>query len=66
MRRLALLWGTAWSGQIQHPRTTLNNGIIHYAPQTPTHTHRPHPSPDTDKAAVESVRKWLEVNGERP
>ena len=28
--------------------------------------HRPHPSPDTDKAAVESVRKWLETNGVRP
>lgn len=28
--------------------------------------HRPHPSPDTDKAAVESVRKWLEANGVRP
>ncbi len=22
--------------------------------------HRPHPSPDTDKGAVTSVRKWLE------
>ena len=28
--------------------------------------HRPHPSPDTDKAAVESVRKWLETNGVKP
>ena len=28
--------------------------------------HRPHPSPDTDKAAVESVRKWLEINGVKP
>ena len=28
--------------------------------------HRPHPSPDTDKAAVESVRKWLENNGVKP
>ena len=25
--------------------------------------HRPHPSPDTDKGAVTSVRKWLESNG---
>ena len=25
--------------------------------------HRPHPSPDTDKAAVENIRKWLEANG---
>ena len=28
--------------------------------------HRPHPSPDTDKAVVESVRKWLENNGVKP
>ena len=28
--------------------------------------HRPHPSPVTDKAAVESVRKWLETNGVKP
>ena len=25
--------------------------------------HRPHPSPDTDKGAVVSIRKWLEKNG---
>ncbi|MBC7311352.1 MAG: type II toxin-antitoxin system HicA family toxin [Rhizobium sp.] len=25
--------------------------------------HRPHPSPDTDKGAVASIRKWLEENG---
>ena len=24
--------------------------------------HRPHPSPATDKGAVESIRKWLEEN----
>lgn len=28
--------------------------------------HRPHPSPDTDKGAVTSVKKWLEENGVRP
>jgi hypothetical protein len=28
--------------------------------------HRPHPSPDTDKGAVSSVRKWLEQHGIRP
>ncbi|WP_075626628.1 type II toxin-antitoxin system HicA family toxin [Xaviernesmea oryzae] len=28
--------------------------------------HRPDPSPDTDKGAVASVRKWLEENGVRP
>jgi len=25
--------------------------------------HRPHPSPDTDKGAVASIRKWLQENG---
>jgi HicA toxin of bacterial toxin-antitoxin, len=28
--------------------------------------HRPHPSPDTDKGAVESIRKWLNENGVQP
>lgn len=28
--------------------------------------HRPHPSPDTDKGALASVRKWLEENGVKP
>jgi len=28
--------------------------------------HRPHPSPDTDKGAVVSVRKWLETYGVMP
>ena len=28
--------------------------------------HRPHPSPDTDKGALASIRKWLEANGVRP
>ncbi|MER1968515.1 type II toxin-antitoxin system HicA family toxin [Castellaniella sp. GW247-6E4] len=28
--------------------------------------HRPHPSPDMDKGAVASVRKWLEENGVKP
>ena len=28
--------------------------------------HRPHPSPDTDKAAMESIRKWLAANGVKP
>jgi len=28
--------------------------------------HRLHPSPDTDKAAVENIRKWLEANGVTP
>lgn len=28
--------------------------------------HRPPPSPDTDKGAVASIRKWLEENGEAP
>jgi len=28
--------------------------------------HRPHPSPDTDKGAVSSIRKWLEKKGVKP
>ena len=28
--------------------------------------HRPHPSPNTDKGAVVSIRKWLEANEVRP
>lgn len=28
--------------------------------------HRPHPSPETDKAAVASIRNWLEINGIKP
>ncbi|MEY4644931.1 MAG: hypothetical protein RLZZ596_1762 [Pseudomonadota bacterium] len=28
--------------------------------------HRPHPSPNTDKGAVVSIRKWLEQNGVEP
>ena len=28
--------------------------------------HRPHPSPDTDKGAVASVRKWFEQHGVVP
>lgn len=28
--------------------------------------HRPHPSPDTDKGAVASIRKWFEQHGVAP
>lgn len=28
--------------------------------------HRPHPSPDTDKGAVASLRDWLDSHGVRP
>jgi predicted HicB family RNase H-like nuclease len=28
--------------------------------------HRPHPSPDTDKGAVASIRNWREANGVNP
>ena len=28
--------------------------------------HRPYPSPNTDKGAVASVRKWLEQHGVEP
>ena len=28
--------------------------------------HRPHPSPNTDKGAIASIRKWLQENGVQP
>ncbi len=28
--------------------------------------HRPHPSPETDKGAVASIREWLRNNGVTP
>ncbi|RKP53684.1 type II toxin-antitoxin system HicA family toxin [Pararobbsia silviterrae] len=28
--------------------------------------HRPHPSPDMDKGAVASMRRWFEENGVKP
>jgi HicA toxin of bacterial toxin-antitoxin, len=28
--------------------------------------HRPHPSPNTDKGAVTSIRRWLEQHGVQP
>ena len=28
--------------------------------------HRPHPSPNTDKGAVASIRKWFELNEVKP
>ena len=28
--------------------------------------HRPHPSPNTDKGAVASIRKWCEQHGVEP
>jgi len=28
--------------------------------------HRPHPSPDTDKGAVASIRRWLNEHGVKP
>jgi hypothetical protein len=28
--------------------------------------HRPHPSPNTDKGAVASIRQWLQENGVEP
>jgi hypothetical protein len=28
--------------------------------------HRPHPTPNTDKGAVASIRDWLKVNGVKP
>ncbi len=28
--------------------------------------HRPHPSPATDRGAVQSIRAWLQENGVKP
>ena len=28
--------------------------------------HRPHPSPNTDKGAIASIRKWLEIYEVKP
>ncbi|MBC8506308.1 MAG: type II toxin-antitoxin system HicA family toxin [Chloroflexi bacterium] len=28
--------------------------------------HRPHPSPNTDKGAIASIRKWLDQNEVKP
>lgn len=28
--------------------------------------HRSHPTPNTDKGAISSIRKWLEKNGVKP
>ena len=28
--------------------------------------HRPHPSPNTDKGAISSIRRWLNENGVHP
>lgn len=28
--------------------------------------HRPHPSPNTDKGAIASIRNWLAANGVKP
>ena len=28
--------------------------------------HRPHPSPNTDKGAIASIREWFRVNGVKP
>ena len=28
--------------------------------------HRPHPTPNTDKGAIASIRKWLEQHGVTP
>ena len=32
-------------------------------PSYPNKKHRPHPSPNTDKGAIASIRKWLQENG---
>ncbi|EHG7611223.1 MULTISPECIES: type II toxin-antitoxin system HicA family toxin [Citrobacter] len=52
------LGGEIKEGRGSRCKFLLNNSIACF--------HRPHPSPDTDKGAVESVRDWLISIGVKP
>lgn len=52
------LGGTITQGSGSRVRFFLNNSIARF--------HRPHPSPDTDKGAVVSLREWLISIGVTP
>jgi hypothetical protein len=43
-----------------------NASLAHLVPGEVRVFHRPHPSPDTDKGAVASIRRWLEMYGVQP
>ncbi|MFU2319226.1 type II toxin-antitoxin system HicA family toxin [Rahnella sp. PCH160] len=52
------LGGEIKEGSGSRVRFLLNGSIARF--------HRPHPSPDTDKGAVVSLREWLESIGVNP
>lgn len=52
------LGGEIKEGSGSRVRFLLNSSIARF--------HRPHPSPDTDKGAVVSLREWLESIGVKP
>lgn len=52
------LGGEIKEGSGSRVRLLLNGSIARF--------HRPHPSPDTDKGAVVSLREWLESIGVKP
>lgn len=52
------LGGEIKQGSGSRVRFLLNGSIARF--------HRPHPSPDTDKGAVASLREWLESTGVKP
>ena len=53
----------ALGGEIKEGRGSRCNFILNMSVAC---FHRPHPSPDTDKGAVESVRDWLLSIGVKP
>ncbi|MCP1440647.1 hypothetical protein J3D56_004083 [Erwinia persicina] len=52
------LGGEVTEGSGSRCRFKLNGSIARF--------HRPHPAPDTDKGAVNSVKEWLESIGIEP
>lgn len=55
---IVALGGEIKQGSGSRVRFLLNGSIARF--------HRPHPSPDTDKGAVVSLREWLESTGVKP
>lgn len=55
---ITALGGEIKEGSGSRVRFLLNGSIARF--------HRPHPSPDTDKGAVVSLREWLESIGVKP
>ncbi|MFC0227212.1 type II toxin-antitoxin system HicA family toxin [Serratia aquatilis] len=52
------LGGEVKEGRGSRCKFLLNNSIANF--------HRPHPSPDSDKGVVVSLREWLESIGVKP